>query len=88
MNFITCVKTIIHAKNELYNHFNILSYRHFKTKKKHLELGLTLKYRSKVKHEYISGFLGYFFQYPVNTIFRSKTNSKEVIEHENCDFSC
>jgi hypothetical protein len=40
---------------------------------------MTLKYRSKVKYEYISSFLGYDFLYPDNTIFCSKTNSKEVI---------
>jgi hypothetical protein len=32
-------------------------------------------------HMYISRFLGYDFVYPGNTIFCSKTKSKEVIEH-------
>jgi hypothetical protein len=44
-------------------------------------LGLTLKFRSKVKYEQIFEFLAYDFIYPVNTIFFSNTNSKEVIEH-------
>jgi hypothetical protein len=46
-------------------------------------LGLTLKFRSKVKFENIFKFLGlgYDFLYPGNTIFCSKTNGKEVIEH-------
>jgi hypothetical protein len=52
-----------------------------------IDLGLTLKCRSKVKYELIYEFLGYEFLYPDNTFFCSKTNSKEVIEHWNCDLS-
>jgi hypothetical protein len=39
-----------------------------------------------VKFENMFKLFGYDLLYPVNNIFCSKTNSKEVIEHWNCDF--
>jgi hypothetical protein len=48
-------------------------------KNQHNGLSLTLKFRSNFKT--FSNSLGIIFLYPVNIIFGSKTNSKEVIEH-------
>jgi hypothetical protein len=53
----------------------------FQVRNQQIDLGLTLKFRSKVKYEQIIDFLGYDCLYPVNTIFCSKTYSKQVIEH-------
>jgi hypothetical protein len=66
---------------------SFLSYRHFKSKinESALVWPWNLGQRSKLKTFF--KFLWYDFLYPVNTISCSKTNSKEVIEHWNCDFS-
>jgi hypothetical protein len=70
MNFITCFEMIIHAKNEIHNHY-IYKVRHFKSK---ISIA-TLNYRSMVKYGYISRFRGYDFLCPVNTILCSKQKS-------------
>jgi hypothetical protein len=44
-----------------------------------IDLGLTLKFRSNVKFENISKFLGYDFLKPVNTIFALKPIVKKLL---------
>ena len=59
----------------------VFKFQTIEVRNQQIDLGLILKFRSKVKYEQILDFLGYDCLYPVNTIFCSKIYSKQVIEH-------